>query len=216
VSAQSDWAKLFRIAASMIRQVNAEQTIIDHWTFGGGTAMMLQIDHRVSHDVDIFLADPQLLSFLDPGKHDFDFEIRPTDYKGDGAKSLKLVFDFGEIDFLVASSLTSSPTTKSTIEGEDVLLETVPEIITKKVFYRGDNITPRDIFDIAAGGEKLGDEIIRELRNYRDKVAGTLKAIDKLKPEFVNKTIEQLSIKAPYVPLAKLALQKAKDVLRRV
>ena len=49
----------------MIRQVNAEQKIIDHWTFGGGTALMLQIDHRESDDVDIFLPDPQLLPFLD-------------------------------------------------------------------------------------------------------------------------------------------------------
>jgi hypothetical protein len=48
MNAQSDWAQLFRIACSMIRQVNAEQEIIDRWTFGGGTAMMLQIDHRIS------------------------------------------------------------------------------------------------------------------------------------------------------------------------
>lgn len=63
----------------MIRQVNAEQEIIDRWTFGGGTAMMLQIDHRISHDIDIFLPDPQFLPFLDPQKHDFNFEIRPAD-----------------------------------------------------------------------------------------------------------------------------------------
>jgi hypothetical protein len=39
----SDWATLFREACSLIRQVNSEYTIINHWTFGGGTAMMLQI-----------------------------------------------------------------------------------------------------------------------------------------------------------------------------
>jgi hypothetical protein len=49
-----DWARLFRIACAMIRQVNSEQIIIDSWSLGGGTAMMLQIDHRESHDVDIF------------------------------------------------------------------------------------------------------------------------------------------------------------------
>ncbi|WP_246784284.1 hypothetical protein [Bradyrhizobium sp. IAR9] len=68
---------------------------------------MLQIDHRISHDVDIFLPDPQVLPFLDPQKHDFDFEVRPTDYRGDGARLLKLGFEFGEIDFIVAPSLTS-------------------------------------------------------------------------------------------------------------
>jgi hypothetical protein len=88
---QSDWAKLFREACSLIRQVNSEQAIIDHWTLGGGTAMMLQIDHRVSRDVDIFLDDPQLLGFLDPRTHDFTFGIQPTSYAGDGTRFLKLV-----------------------------------------------------------------------------------------------------------------------------
>lgn len=85
VNVQSDWTRLFRIARAMIEQVNSEQQIIDHWTFGGGTAMMLQINHRESDDVDIFLQDAQLLSFLDPQKRDFDFEIGPSDYKGAGS-----------------------------------------------------------------------------------------------------------------------------------
>jgi Nucleotidyl transferase AbiEii toxin, Type IV TA system len=72
---------------SLIRQTNSQQPIIEDWTFGGGTAMMLQINHRESHDVDIFLSDAQQLPFLDPQKHDFDFEIQPTAYEGDGARS---------------------------------------------------------------------------------------------------------------------------------
>jgi hypothetical protein len=55
--------------------------------------MMLQIDHRESRDVDIFLPDPQLLPFLDPQRHDFTFEILPGDYGGDGTGFLKFVFD---------------------------------------------------------------------------------------------------------------------------
>jgi predicted dienelactone hydrolase len=62
----SGWAPLFRIACALIRQVNSEQVIIDSWSFGGDTAMRLQIDHRESRDVDIFVPDAQLLSFLDP------------------------------------------------------------------------------------------------------------------------------------------------------
>jgi hypothetical protein len=64
----------------MIEQVNSEQHIIDHWTFGGGTAMMLQIDHRESRDIDIFLPDAQFLAFLDPQKRDFDLEVSASDY----------------------------------------------------------------------------------------------------------------------------------------
>ena len=31
------------------------------WSFGGGTAMMIQIGHRESHDVDICIDDGQIL-----------------------------------------------------------------------------------------------------------------------------------------------------------
>src|SRR5262249_800083 len=51
-----------------IRQANSQELVIDEWTFGGGTAMMPQINHRESRDIDIFLPDPQLLPFLDPQK----------------------------------------------------------------------------------------------------------------------------------------------------
>jgi len=33
-----------RVACSLIRQANSRQLVIDHWTFGGGTAMMLRIE----------------------------------------------------------------------------------------------------------------------------------------------------------------------------
>lgn len=102
----ADWARLFRIARSLIKQVNVNERIIDHWTFGGGTAIMLQIDHRESHDVDLFLNDVQLLPFLDPKNHDFVFEIVPSDYEGDGTSFIKISFDgIGEIDFIVRQAL---------------------------------------------------------------------------------------------------------------
>jgi hypothetical protein len=214
---QSDWAQLFRIACALIRQVNSEQAIIDGWTFGGGTAMMLQIDHRESRDVDIFLHDAQQLPFLDPQKRDFEFEIQPTAYEGDGARVLKLVFeDIGEIDFIVAQTLTSSPTTPTSVEGETVLLETIPEIITKKIYHRGSSITPRDIFDIAAAGEQHEDSIIKELRSYRDQVIRTLTAIDNLNADFVNRAVAQLAIKDQHKTLAKTAVERSKQILRAV
>lgn len=200
----------------MIRQVNSEEQIIDHWTFGGGTAMMLQIDHRESNDIDIFLPDAQILSFLDPQKRDFDFDIRPSDYTGDGSRFLKLGFEMGEIDFIVAGALTSSPATQATVEGEAVLLETIPEIITKKIYYRGARIAPRDIFDIAAGSETQADTIIEALRAYRDEAANALIAIEKQNPDFVNAAISQLLIKPPYLTIARTALEKAKKILSAV
>ena len=167
----------------------------------------LQIHHRESHDVDIFLSDPQLLPFLDPQTHNFTFEIQPTDYKGDGAKSLKLVFEnIGEIDFIVGGLLTSTPTKSTTIEGEVVQLETVPEIITKKIYHRGSSIQPRDIFDIAAGGDAHADSIISELKPYKGEVTKTLSAMEKLNPDFINRAVADLAIKPQYEAIAKTAI----------
>jgi hypothetical protein len=179
--------------------------------------MMLQIDHRESRDIDIFLSDPQLLPFLDPQKHDFQFEVQPPDYEGDGSSFLKFAFkDIGEIDFILGHAMTLSPTTQVTIEGETTLLETIPEIIAKKIYYRGSSIKPRDIFDIAAASEQHADSVVEALRSYRNEVKNTLVTIDKLNPDFVDKAIAQLSIKDKFRSVAKTALQQAKDVLRAV
>jgi len=216
VSGRANWAQLIRVACALVRQANSEQIVIDHWTLGGGTAMMLQIDHRESHDIDIFLNDPQQLPFLDPQKQDFEFEIQPDGHEGDGIRSLKLVFSIGEIDFIVAGALTSSPTTQREIEGEIVQLETIPEIVTKKVFYRGSNIMPRDVFDIAAAAEGSADAIIEQLRTYKDKVTQTLAAMEKLNPKFVSDSIAGLVIRDQYRELAKTAFEKCKKILRAV
>jgi hypothetical protein len=214
---QPDWARLFRVACDLIRQVNSETLIIDRWTFGGGTAMMLQINHRESRDVDLFLQDPQLLPFLDPQKHDFKFEIRPSGYDGDGVGFLKLAFkDIGEIDFIVAQPKTADPTIQREVEGENTRLETVPEIITKKIVYRGSSIRPRDIFDIAAASEQYADAIVAELRSYRTEVARALETLESLNPEFVSNAISQLLIRQQFAAVAKTAIERTKQILRAV
>jgi hypothetical protein len=179
--------------------------------------MMLQIGHRESHDVDIFLSDAQYLGLLNPDKNDFKFEVLPTEYNGDGTGFLKFVFEnIGEIDFIVGHAMTDQPTLRQTIEGTEVLLETIPEIITKKIYYRGASIKPRDIFDIAAGAEKHQDQIIGALKAYRPEVTKTLEILSKLNPDFVKASIDSLAIKSKYKALAKTALDRAKEILSAV
>jgi hypothetical protein len=214
---QPDWARLFRVACALIRQVNSEALIIDHWTFGGGTALMLQIGHRESRDVDLFLTDPQLLPFLDPQKNDFDFEIRPSDYDGDGAKFLKFAFDgIGEIDFIVSPSKTKNPTVEQEIEGHRTLLETVPEIIAKKIVHRGANLKPRDIFDIAAASVDHQAAVVDSLRAYEPEVTVALATLDRLKPDFVNAAIGQLDIREKFSEIAKVSIERSRSLLRTV
>jgi Nucleotidyl transferase AbiEii toxin, Type IV TA system len=210
----SEWKRLFRIARDLIDQANRDEEVIRHWTFGGGTAMMLQIGHRESRDVDIFLPDPQLLPFLNPETHDFAFELMPDAYKGDGSRFLKIAFsDIGEIDFIAAPDLTNNPTVEREVEGTPTLLETVPEIIAKKIFHRGASIKPRDIFDIAAAGIDCRDEVIAALALYPEKVTIALATMEKLNPQFIDGVIPALMIRDEYRELGRSCLQSAKELL---
>lgn len=178
--------------------------------------MMLQIDHRESHDVDLFLDDPQLLPYLDPQKQDFKFETAPTGYGGDGTGFLKITFEKGEIDFIVGQQMTKNPTQVVEIEGVQTLLETIPEIITKKIIYRGRGFTPRDIFDLAAAGEKYADPVIEALRDYPSDVLAAQNTLERLKPDFTNATISQLMIRDHFLPLSRTAIDRAKEILAAV
>ncbi|MGX5844979.1 hypothetical protein ACWGTI_30290 [Mesorhizobium sp. ArgA1] len=64
-------------------------------------------------------------------------ELMPSEYQGDGSRFQKFAFeDVGESDFIVAGALTPTPIEMREVEGRGVMLETVPEIIAKKVYYR--------------------------------------------------------------------------------
>lgn len=155
------------MAASLIDQVRLRAGGYGfRWSLGGGTAMMIQIGHRESHDVDVFLDDGQLLGFLDPSKGDLQFEIAPSDYIGDGARFQKFAFaDIGEIDFIIAGPLTRAPFIQHQIEGRVIDLESVAEIIAKKIYHRGGDEQARDIFDIAAAARTHRPEVIEALQD---------------------------------------------------
>lgn len=132
--------------------------------------MMIQIGHRESHDIDIFLDDPQLLGFIDPSRSRLRFELMPSDYQGDGLRFQKFAFEgIGEIDFIVAGALTKTPFDTRDVEGRTVRLETIPEIIAKKVYYRGSEARPRDIFDIAAAARSQLGAVVDALRAFRNR-----------------------------------------------
>ena len=92
-SRPSQWEDLLKQAYKIIDHVNRDHELLTSWTFGGGTAMMLQINHRESHDIDLFLDDPQLLPFVTAAVGEMDFEIGVPSYNGDGTGHLKIAFE---------------------------------------------------------------------------------------------------------------------------
>ena len=108
--------------------------------------------HRFSKDIDIFIADPQVLSYLSPRLNDT-AESLTMDYL-EQAGSLKLVFAEGEIDFVASEALTENPTIVETLFDREIRVETSTEIVAKKVWHRGEQFTARDIFDLALVTER--------------------------------------------------------------
>ncbi|MBR1259834.1 hypothetical protein JQ598_04455 [Bradyrhizobium sp. U87765 SZCCT0134] len=58
--------------------------------------------------------------------------------------------------------------------------------------------------------------IVGALRDHPDDVAKTLRAMERLKPDFVNAAISALSIKDRFEPIASTALADAREVLTSV
>ena len=135
-------------------------------------------------------------------------------YSGDGARFQKFAFDdIGEIDFIAAGPLTDAPFEVQGVEGRPVKLETIPEIITKKIYYRGSDAIPRDVFDLAAAAKDHREPLVAALSAFPKPIAVTLDRLNKLNPDFVEATISQLMILPGYTQLIADSLSIAKGVL---
>jgi hypothetical protein len=193
----SRWTELLAAAFEIIDYVNKDYALLTDWTFGGGTAMMIQIDHRESHDIDLFLDDVQLLPYVEAAVAEMQFSLGEPIYNGDGTGHIKVAFDgIGEIDFIVTAHMTEQPSSTHELMGRDVELETIPEIIAKKVRFRGSYIQPRDVFDIAAACEAgYRTEITAALAEIPDHVATTLDTLGKQSRDYVDTTNAQLMLR---------------------
>ncbi len=135
------WRSLLARATSMVEQVSRIAGFDLEPLLGGGTRLMLSLHHRLSDDIDLFIRDPQWIGYLTPRLND---QVIADAYE-ENAVSLKLRYDIGEIDFIVAMSLLGLPVQE--MKGINVKLEPIAEVLAKKLFYRGSMLTPRDLFD---------------------------------------------------------------------
>jgi len=142
----TEWEALWRNAMASLASLTGRCPAPD-WTFGGGTALMLQCEHRRSKDIDIFLRDPQYLTALSPRLNDHTEAL--TGRYVEQSNFLKLLFEGGEVDFIVAPSLTIEPYTTTTVLGTETKLEKPVEIVAKKVYFRPEEFAVRDVFDFA-------------------------------------------------------------------
>lgn len=214
----SQWQKLFTVALNIIDNAGGD-SVVAPWSFGGGTALMLQIDHRESHDVDLFVDDPQVLPLLNPETQEYSLSIVPSAYQYDGTRSLKIVFDnIGEIDFVCCGHITTCPTFTKEICGRSVEIETPGEILAKKIYYRGQHVQARDIFDLVATCRAVGfDSIAPKLRQVRSECAITLEKIKGMDANFARLQMAQLmAIRPDFQDIPDVGQPEAIDILSKM
>ena len=137
------WRVLEQRALAMIADAQQHAGAAFEPLLGGGTRLMLALEHRISNDIDLFIRDPQWIGYLTPRLNSRVEEgLQAYD---ENAVSLKLQYAEGEIDFIVGMSLLGMPAETSTDTA--LRLEPVAEVLAKKLFYRGWALTPRDLFD---------------------------------------------------------------------
>lgn len=204
----SHWAELFNCAVEIIRKTETAIGFQPQWSFGGGTALMLKIDHRESYDIDIFIDDAQMLPYLNPETQGYQIASKPSSYSTDGTRTLRLAYqNLGEIDFICCSHILSNPTFSGEVNGHRVTMDCPDEIIAKKIFYRGSSLQPRDMFDLAAVADRFGTEyVVAAMKQCGpDRCSAALAVVEKVDPEFVRKIIGNLMLRDSTVHLAAMA-----------
>ena len=149
------WKTLLREALEII---HANPILEGHWTLGGGTVLAFSMQHRESHDIDIFLDDPQLLSYVSPKFYD---NVSDTTYT-EMSNFIKWYREDGEIDFILAPRLLPElPLQTLHFEGYHIPCEHPLEIVAKKLHYRSNSFTLRDWFDLAVVVERYGTNVLQ-------------------------------------------------------
>lgn len=58
------WRRLEAIAQAVVADANKTAGMTLQPLLGGGTRLMLALEHRISGDIDLFIRDPQWIGYL--------------------------------------------------------------------------------------------------------------------------------------------------------
>ena len=166
MSSPNDWEILLTQA---FKQLDAGNVPGNEWTLGGGTVLMFHFAHRLSKDIDIFFTNKQRLAAVSPRVNDGVVDFLRDYIEQDGF--CKLYFPAGKIDFIYSRKVSEHTPQPRMLAGRMVQCDDPVEIVTKKVFWRNDRVTPRDIFDLAVVYDACQQRLVDTLVKYSDKVA---------------------------------------------
>lgn len=122
--------------------------------FGGGTALAIYyFQHRLSFDVDLFVQDPQIINYLSPKHWLEDSSTFGDEMYVDFVNHIRVLSAKNKIklDVLVAQDNLADCLIDDSnkLFNATVHVESIEDIIAKKIVYRRKENFTRDIIDIA-------------------------------------------------------------------
>lgn len=148
---------------------------------GGGTALSaFYWEHRFSIDINIFIYshEKNMLNQIDPRYTSEDLKERLSNihYRGDLKKhpiyTEIAIDDNSKMQFFTVKGFTSLPYAQVLLWGQKILIESIEEIIAKKIYYRCEDANARDLFDIAVAIDK--DPLVLMKINIKKEKLGKL------------------------------------------
>jgi hypothetical protein len=168
------------------------------WSFGGGTSLAVFYDHRISYDIDIFIAD--IITDLSPARNPAQASWRGAATSSQ-ANYLKLQLKTGEIDFIVGGRRTLDP-----VQPREIKIDTPWDTAIKKMFYRPSTFNVRDAFDLAAVVDHHGERLRSHLHVVEDRLDKLIDRLDTLSGAYERLVTDDVN---PTEPGAKYARGEA-------
>jgi Nucleotidyl transferase AbiEii toxin, Type IV TA system len=216
----SGWRKLLGRTLNGLSDLKQQGQPVPDWVLGGGTALMLYADHRLSRDIDAFIDDPQYLALLSPDTTDV---WNCTDWDH-AAHYLKLRYPEGEIDFIVSGPLSDLDPVEKEIDltsiragwKPTIMVEPPAEIALKKMYHRATMLKPRDIFDITVIKKIDGDPLIKNLSAVASKKEDLLQRVNSIRVDYLKADLAELDIQPGWEHEQETCLETVRTLVAQI
>lgn len=216
----SHWHTLLDRTVKGLQALERDGQPTPNWVLGGGTALMIHAEHRLSKDIDVFIDGPEYLPYLSPrlgGEM-----IWGCEAYDEATHYLKLRYPEGEIDFIVAGTITDLAIETRTIPADgdipayQIQIEHPVEIAVKKLQYRGAAIKVRDAFDICVVDQLHPELLAKNLPRIAAQRNATLATLGKLKRPFFDRYLEELDILPPWKEVASRSYDRIHELIENI
>lgn len=146
-----------KIMLEVTLELLKENNLSNISSLGGGTALAAYYwNHRYSTDIDIFIyGNENKTQLLKPSdwSENIKSKMDSIGFNGNFRHNniyTEIVIDKdSKIQFFDVVKKSKEPFCKANLWDKDIQIDTIEEIIAKKIYYRGDIGNSRDLFDIA-------------------------------------------------------------------